>query len=341
MNSLASEFAAITIGAPVSFQNLTLFPLLRPCSTEASDYLLLEDAIAQGLARVTELTPGGSVPELRFQNDSDQPVLLLDGEELIGAKQNRILNVTVLAPAKQTVVIPVSCVEAGRWHMAAPDFKTAGHVLYSRARANRTAHVTASMRAGGTRRSNQSAIWDDIAAKSSRMKAASPTGAMSAVYESDAVPVEQYVNAFNCDPLQAGAIFVIPGSCIGVDLFDNPPTLRRLFPKLVRSYALDALESVPTLEQTEDQSQVATELLKQITAVPTFSRPAVGMGEEVRIEGSSLSGAALWALDRYVHTCAFVLNGQEGGSEFHTQSAAPARATLDELLCIEKLDPSG
>lgn len=126
MNSLASEFAQITIETPVSFQNLTLVPLLRPSSTAVPDYLLLERAIAQGLARVTEMAADGSVPELRFQNDSDQPVLLLDGEELIGAKQNRILNVTVLAPAKQIITIPVSCVEAGRWNMALSDFKTAG-----------------------------------------------------------------------------------------------------------------------------------------------------------------------------------------------------------------------
>lgn len=325
MNSLASEFAGITIGTPVSFQNLTLFPLLRPCSTEAPDYLLLEDAIAQGLARVTEVTADGSVPELRFQNDSNQPVLLLDGEELIGAKQNRILNVTVLAPAKQTIVIPVSCVEAGRWNMAAPDFKAAGHVLYSRARASRTAHVTASLRDSGTRRSNQSAIWEDIAAKSSRMKAASPTGAMTAVYEKHAVPVEQYVDAFNCDPLQAGVMFVIPGSCIGVDLFDNPATLRRLFPKLVRSYALDALEAPAPASQPGDPSNVAAKIVEKIIAAPSFTQPAVGIGEEIRIDDSSLSGATLWAINRYVHVCAFIPDRPHGSNQSQTRIDQPSR----------------
>jgi hypothetical protein len=325
MNSLASEFAAITIGTPVSFQNLTLFPLLRHSSTAVPDYLLLEDGIAQGLARVTEITTDGSVPELRFQNGSDQPVLLLDGEELIGARQNRILNVTVLAPAKQTIVIPVSCVEAGRWNMAAPDFKTAGHVLYSRARASRTAHVTASMRDSGTRRSNQSAIWDDIAAKSSRMEAASPTGAMSAVYEKHAQSVEQYVNASSCDPLQAGVIFFIPGSCIGVDLFDNTTTLRRLFPKLVRSYALDALEAPAPASHEGDPSEVAAKIFEEIIAAPSFTQRAVGMGEEIRIDDSSLSGAALWALSRYVHVCAFVPDRPHGGNESRTRIDHPSR----------------
>lgn len=328
MNSLASELTQITIETPVSFQNLTLFPLLRRHSTAVSDYLLLEDAIAQGLAQVTEMTADGSVPELRFQNDSDQPVLLLDGEELIGAKQNRVLNVTVLAPAKQTIVIPVSCVEAGRWNMAGPDFKTAGHVLYSRARASRTADVTASMRASGTRRSNQAAIWDDIAAKSSRMKAASPTGAMAAVYEKHAVPVEEYVNAFNCEPLQTGIIFVIPGSCIGLDLFDNPATLRRLFPKLVRSYALDALEAPASASHAGDPSHPAAKILERIITAPSFTQPAVGMGEEIRVEDSSLSGAALWALNRYVHLCAFVPDQLHGSNRSRTRIDQPSRRSI-------------
>jgi hypothetical protein len=224
VNCLAAEFAHITVAAPVTFHNLTLFPLLRGDSTETPDYLLLEDAIAQGLARVAELSTGASVPELRFENDSAQPVVLLDGEELIGAKQNRVLNLTVLAPAKQTMVIPVSCVEAGRWHMEAPDFKPAEHVLYCSARAKRTVHVTESMRTSGTRRSNQSAIWDDIAQKSARMEAASPTDAISAVYDAHSRSIEEYVNAFTCDPQQAGVVFVIAGSCVGVDLFDHPTT---------------------------------------------------------------------------------------------------------------------
>jgi len=324
MNSLASEFAEITIGTAVRFHDLTLFPLLRACSTEASGYLLLEDALAQGLARVTELTAAGSVPELRFENESDQPVLLLDGEALIGAKQNRVLNVTVLAPAKQTIIIPVSCVEAGRWHMETPDFKTAGHVLYSLARANRTAHVTASMRSSGTRRSDQSAIWDDIAQKSSRMKSTSATGAMSAVYEKHALSVDEYVNAFICDPRQAGVIFFIAGSCIGVDLFDHPTTLRRLFPKLVRSYALDALEAPATTRQAGDLSDVAAKIFERMISAPNFTQPAVGMGEEVRIDDPSLSGAALWALERYVHTCAFVPDARQGSNESRTRIVRPS-----------------
>jgi len=55
----------------------------------------------------------GSVPDLLVDNRGDVRVLFLEGEELIGAKQNRILNTSVLVPAHSKIKIPVSCVEPG------------------------------------------------------------------------------------------------------------------------------------------------------------------------------------------------------------------------------------
>jgi hypothetical protein len=81
MWTLQEEFSHIEIGRSSQFRNLTLFPLIRPgAPVQPLDYLLLEDGIAQGRVRVTELHAGGSVPELRLENNADLPVLLVDGE---------------------------------------------------------------------------------------------------------------------------------------------------------------------------------------------------------------------------------------------------------------------
>lgn len=92
---------------------MALYPLL---STHALDleYLLLDEALADGSIEVEEVDNSGSVPELKVINNSPQMVLILDGEELVGAKQNRIINTTILIQGKSTTVIPVSCVEQGR-----------------------------------------------------------------------------------------------------------------------------------------------------------------------------------------------------------------------------------
>lgn len=320
MTSLSQEFKTVTIHPPRHFGNLALFPLSRPHPDDGPDYVLADEAIQKGLACVTEVD-SGTVPELRFENGCQTPVLLLDGEELIGAKQNRVVNLTILVPALSTIVIPVSCVEAGRWGMATNTFRPAPHMMYSRVRASRTRQVTDSLRMSGNRRSDQGAVWDDIAAKAARMEVASPTGAMSAIFERHAVLVEEYVRALECPPRACGVIFACAGF-FGMDLFDQPETLAQFFPKLVRSYALDALDSekMPAIPP----ASAALSFLKHAGAAPSVTEPAVGLGKDLRFAGASVSGAALWAEGRYIHICAFS-DSNARTSGLHTRVARPSR----------------
>src|ERR1017187_6899483 len=110
MLTISKELALIKATGPNTFKNLSLFGLHRS-APEPSEvgYLLLDDAVNRGLARITEAGDAGSIPELQLENDAENPVLLLDGEELLGAKQDRVLNLTILAPPKRTILIPVSC----------------------------------------------------------------------------------------------------------------------------------------------------------------------------------------------------------------------------------------
>src|SRR5262249_53024468 len=141
-----------------------------------------DEALVRGAAHVTETSTSGSVPELKFENRSDQPILIVDGEAVVGAKQNRIVNISILVPAQSITPIPVSCVERSRWSYRRPDFGSADHVLYSRSRAQKARHVSASLKASGRPRADQGAIWNDIALKSERMAAESQSEAMDAMF---------------------------------------------------------------------------------------------------------------------------------------------------------------
>ena len=81
-----------------------------------------DQALAQKTLTITEVSQGGSVPQLLAVNSGDLPILIVDGEELAGAKQNRILNASVLLAPKSETVIPVSCTEQGRWAYASREF---------------------------------------------------------------------------------------------------------------------------------------------------------------------------------------------------------------------------
>src|SRR5215470_15453573 len=101
---IAAALTQVTIGQPQNVGRLTVFPFLGS-SEDPPPYLLLDEALANGVAKVTETSTSGSVPELRFENRSDQSILIVDGEALIGAKQNRIVNISILVPAQS--VIPI------------------------------------------------------------------------------------------------------------------------------------------------------------------------------------------------------------------------------------------
>ena len=320
MQTVASEFELIKVGTPTHFGGLTIFPLFRNCSTPAQPgYMLLEEAVMRGAARVTELGEGGSVPELHFENLGEDPVLLLDGEELVGAKQNRVLNLTILAPARQTITIPVSCVEAGRWHAESDAFQAPEKVMYSRARAAKAAQVSFDMAANDSRNSDQSAIWNEIAMKAVRLSAPSPTQAMDAIYGSRANTLDTYMGAFSWAEGQAGVAFGMGPGAMGLDLMDHPHTLRTMFPKLVRSYALDALEAPNSPAATPNQM---ADFLARVGKAECLVRPAVGIGEDVRITGDGISGAALWA-GHHVHLCAFSVNGSDLSRKFSTRITRP------------------
>lgn len=144
----------MTFGCLRTYKGLSVLPVLEPDRNNRIDYLTLDEVLASGQVRITEITEGGNVPELLLENGANEPVLLVDGEELVGAKQNRTLNLTILAPANQKTVIPVSCVEAGRWAYSSDEFEGSDRAHFARGRARKMASVSESMATSGDRRSN-------------------------------------------------------------------------------------------------------------------------------------------------------------------------------------------
>ena len=127
LESTKSWLGKVEVGEGRHFRNLTVFPLLvnEEAAPAKPRYELLSDAIEAGKASVEEVDEAGSVPFLAVANKAAMPVLVPEGEILIGAKQNRTVNLTVLVAAGATFKLPVSCVEQGRWSYASRQFKPA------------------------------------------------------------------------------------------------------------------------------------------------------------------------------------------------------------------------
>ncbi|HSL24188.1 MAG TPA: DUF6569 family protein [Vicinamibacterales bacterium] len=320
MSAITSAIAGVTIGIDVTVQNLTMFPLLGRENEPgpADQFLTLDEALSGGWARITEVSEQGSVPELRVSNTSDAPVFILDGEELIGAKQNRVVNLSILVPPRSVLKIPVSCVEAGRWHARSRTFAAAPRVQFAAGRARKMQQVTASMMSHGARMADQCAVWDDIAQKSARMQAHSPTSAMEAMFVSYEDSIEKFVAALLPAPGQTGALFAVGERVAGFELFATAPLLRKLLPKIVRSYALDAIDDDRTRSGEGTQGRhrhrrraegslrvAASQFLDATARVPGKPMSAIGFGVDVRIHAPGVTAAALVHDDRVVHLGAF------------------------------------
>ena len=304
------------VGRKRSYRNLTVFPILSPY-TATVNYIMLDEALDEELIEVVEVNEEGSVPELRVTNRSPKMILILDGEELVGAKQNRIVNTTILIQAESTIVIPVSCVEQGRWSYDSPRFFSQKRMMSPGLRAMKARQVHESVRASGNYRSDQGAIWDEISDKAVRMDAASPSMAMASIYEKEESSLQKYVNHFRLAEMQLGAVFAINGKVVGLDSFAKPEIFSKVFKKLVQSYALDAIDWFDPDREFKVLKSDVTKFLKASAKAKVESRPSVGKGIDCRMESKEIIGFALALDDQLLHLSIFA-GKNEGKRNRHT-----------------------
>ena len=312
-DSVKSYVTGIATGERQTYKNLAMVPLLGGNGT-AAEYLLLDEALREGLLEVGEVSTGGSVPELQVVNKAAKQVLILDGEELVGAKQNRIVNTTILIAAMAKVIIPVSCVEQGRWSYRSEKFSSNERLLCPDIRARKAMQVNCSLKSNSSYCSDQGAIWDSIDQKARRRNAPSPSMAMSEIYEKDRGSLDDYVQNFARAENQAGAVFLINGKIAGLDSFAGPDTFAKVFVKLVKSYALDAIDwydPAATPEEAANGNGVGA-FLAGIAEAPAERRQSVSEGDDLRIESASVVGFALEAGSRILHLAAFAKPAEAG-----------------------------
>ncbi len=123
-------FPEIRVGEPTKCGALAVYPLypersLFPCGI--LDYLLSHEAQEAGTSTVREVSKEGKVGELLVENNGRLPVLFLEGEELVGAKQNRVMRTSIVVAAGTQVIVPVCCTERGRWGRSSGSLRTGSH----------------------------------------------------------------------------------------------------------------------------------------------------------------------------------------------------------------------
>ena len=297
----------LEVGEPDVAGPLAVFPLF------GSPAQFVYQSFAQGRGHgvtIKELGAGASVRDLVIQNPTDIPVLLFEGEEVLGAQQNRTFDVSVLVGAGMTLQVPVSCVEAGRWDGSrhSESFEPAPQAAYPKLRRQKNRAVLAQVVSGAEARADQSAVWAEVDEKLDTVGASAPTRAMHDGYEQRRRDLRTLTDACRLRDGQVGALVAIGGELTVLDLVSRPDVFASLFEPLVQGYALDALAGGDA-EAPDDG--VARAFLDRVVDAPILERDAIGLGRDVRLSGT-LHGAGLVRGDELVQLSVFAPESSPG-----------------------------
>lgn len=277
-------FANLRVGEPVRHHSVAVFPLFGRSQSEV-DYRLSDEALADQSAVVEEISESGSVADLQVENKSGDRLLFLEGEQLIGAKQNRILNTSVLVAAHSTLRIPVSCVEQGRWRYKSRSFAPSDAHSPAKLRRALKASVTRSARQKRGHVSDQSEVWDHVAALQQSHGVASETTAMSDAFVAhEHTLAEQRVRLKYVEGA-TGVAVAVGDKVVAVDLFDKPSTCRKVWDRLLSGILFESLEA-----QGAEPRATAKDVELALEAAARLSWDqidAVGEGQEYRAESPS------------------------------------------------------
>lgn len=332
--TVRASLGRMRAGEPLRAGTLTLIPLLpeAPGDVRHTGYLPLETAVREQALRVTE-QPRETVPELTAASTAEAPVIMICGEQVVGGLQNRVLNTTILVAAHSSLDVPVTCVEAGRWHghyrghnvgyagtpSDAPEaaderaFATE-EFAYASLRKSQAAYVARSLSSGSGYRSDQGAVWSEVAEKLESTGSRSPTSAMRAMYGSPerSSRLSEMSEALKRPEGALGFVALVGGKPAGAEVFADPALAEAYWPKLTRTYALDAIDT-PSAETTGESAETAPAGAEQVEAqlladalsaeIEVYVSP--GLGSDVRLHSTAISGAGLVNDGALVHLSLF------------------------------------
>ena len=298
----------------VSFQKYKRLSVVQLLTAQQNtvDYISGPKAIKDDLIQVKEVSESGSVNNLFVFNLSDKYVFFMDGDILMGAKQNRVLNTSVLLSPNSKITLPVSCVEQGRWSRVSAKFMNSDYITPLKLRAGKSRKVSENLRARSEFDAGQGEVWKNVEDYQTMFKVASPTMSLSDVYESEKDNFETFIKNFTLNNDANGLALFSDNNLLNVDVFNRTDIYQEYFPKILRSTAMEiSMLKEKTNEITEAEAIYKTqETFDLLEKIEHTKHPAVAAGEESRFDAEELTGFELQFRNQLIHLTA--LNIEKG-----------------------------
>lgn len=297
-NGLQELLSHVSVEEPVTMGQLQVFGLRWTVDADLG-YMTLDEAMTGQSLVVEEVSESGSVPTLKVTNRGDAMVFLMAGELLVGAKQNRVLNASLMVDARSELPVPVSCVERGRWGYRSRRFADSGSSSHARLRAKMSRDAMEAYREHGRPSSKQGEVWREVNMKLAAMGSSSDSDSLHQAYEDHRAALDQSIRDAKAPEGCCGVVFAFGGRIAGADLFDKPSTLAKLWPKVLKAYAIDAMERREKAPEVVRDTVEAWLRNAHGARCEQFKSP--GLGDDVRMESPELIGAGLVLSEHPVH----------------------------------------
>lgn len=301
---------------------LTIFPLISDQGNPLPHKLLAE-ALSKDTVNVLELGQG-NVPTLVVENLGLDPVLILDGEQLIGARQSRMASRSVVVPEQSKTEIPVSCIEHGRWHFTSRKFKAGRHYSPTRVR-KKVRDLEANMAGRGAAMHAdplsmaQGEVWKEIEKVQDSMDYDSPTDSLDDVSRSVEDEVVDWAQEFPLIEAQIGVLAFLRDRPLALDLIGSPKLYGKIHDRMMRGYIMDALSMHRTVRPGSGfdvMPERAGEFLEAVSASTSHETPTVGVGSYYVLSGEVTGGRLeqeVDGVDRVIHLTAFPVDRDTNG----------------------------
>ncbi len=281
---------SIEFGKSQTWENMTIVPLMSP-DTNGPDYLTLGQAQGDGLLSITDIADDEYPIELSVANESNQPVLLLDSEEVTGGNDSFSFTSSILHKNNSTTKVPVAL--TGTFEENSGDtkqsieFLDSGIMMPPTLRAEKMIMVSDSLLKHQRFHANDGPLYALVLSLASRLGLISEGSdieidSMMQIYESQSAKLDEYEKAFQSIPEQKGLFTIIDNDVIGFDLFSSGLAYKHHASKLLRSYALKAL--IPTGEEPFelDATGYAQEFLLEVKRLNQRVYKSIGCGSDIR-----------------------------------------------------------
>lgn len=295
---LQDVLGRIAFDRPALYRNLIIYPV-SGSGHSGNGIVSLHRGLKEGAIEVLDT---GKVEILRMRNNSGQKVLGIDGQEVRGGYQNRVLNFSVLLQAQSDTVVNSLCVEQGRWTGSDKRFM-AGGIAYPTVRT-----LIARQSFGGERVDLQRSVWASIQESFATLRSASATMSMADLYGSVEEDIQSLAGRISLEANQAGTAVLMGGRFFCLDVFGTPQLFSEYFPLLARSYALDSLLCCGVQAQWDFLDSLPEMLFSQAAAAALGAcpDPASCRQDLVSVTGEHLHGSMLFHQQAPVHISSFM-----------------------------------